>query len=229
MLNKKILIADEDEDIVSKLKDCLTLRHYEVFIAKNGKEAFTLATKEPIDLIILEVSLSELDGFSVCRLLRTEGVKTPIIFLTNKTSEISAVIGLELGAQDYIRKPVQIRELLTRIDIQLMKNKVDIQRKIAVNDLEIDIDMRQVKRKGQVKELTNKEFQLLHALAKCPNKVFERNELLNQIWGYSRGTKTRTLDLHMGYLRRKLEENPRRPNLLKTIRGVGYYLSCELN
>ena len=227
-MNTKILVIDEDESVHSQLQSALSKQGYTVISAKNGKEGLELGLKENPGLVILEANLPELDGFSVCKSLRSEGFKSPIVFLTNRTSEIDAVIGLELGAQDYIRKPLQAKELIVRIEVQLKKSQTDTtSKKIILNDLEIDLERRKVKHKGQVKELTHKEFQLLYALAQSPNKVFSRNELLNDVWGWSQFGQTRTVDIHIGYLRKKFEENPRKPKLLQTIRGVGYTLNSE--
>lgn len=228
-MSTKILVVDEDDSVQVQLHDVLSKNGYEPISAKKGKEGLDLALKQNPSLIILEAYLSDLDGFSVCKLLRSEGYKNPIIFLTNKTSEIDAVIGLELGAQDYIRKPLQPKELLVRIEVQLNKNQNNnSNKKITVLDLEIDLERRKVRHKGEVKELTHKEFQLLYALAQCPNKVFSRNELLNDVWGWAQFGQTRTVDIHIGYLRKKFEENPRKPRMLQTIRGVGYTLNSEL-
>ena len=195
--------------------------------AKNGRVGLELALKEKPDLIVLEVSLPELDGFSVCKSLRSQGYSNPIIFLTNKTSEIDVIIGLELGAQDYIRKPLQINELLARIEVNLKKNHEENAKKILVKDLEIDLEKRKVRHKGEIRDLTQKEFQLLYALAKSPNKVFSRNELLTNVWGWAQYGQTRTVDIHIGYLRKKFEDNPHRPTIFQTIRGVGYTFNTE--
>ena len=227
MISKKILIADQDKEFVLPLINLLSSNDYKVLHVNNGKDALNIAMNEELDLVILEVSLPELDGFSVCRLLRAEETKIPVIFLTNNVSDIHAVIGFELGAQDYIRKSIQMRELIARINAHFKKNQTYLQKKILLQELEIDIEQRQVKYKGQIKDLTNKEFQLLYTLASCPNKVFERKELLNKVWKYPVDLETRTVDLHIGYLRKKLEDSSKRPALFKTIRGVGYYLSSS--
>lgn len=227
-MNTKILVVDGDDSIHLQLQNTLSKQGYTVISAKNGKEGLELGLKESPALVILEANLPELDGFALCKSLRSEGFKNPIVFLTTRTSEIDAVIGLELGAQDYIRKPLQTKELLVRIEVQLKKSQTDTtSKKIVLNDLEIDLERRKVKHKGQVKELTHKEFQLLYALAQSPNKVFSRNELLNDVWGWAQFGQTRTVDIHIGYLRKKFEENPRKPKLLQTIRGVGYTLNSE--
>ena len=226
-MNAKILVVDDDDSVLAQVENAFSRNSYSLLTAKSGKVGLELALKEKPDLIILEVSLPELDGFSVCKSLRSQGYSNPIIFLTNKTSEIDAIIGLELGAQDYIRKPLQINELLARIEVNLKKKDEESSKKIVVKDLEIDLERRKVRHRGETRDLTQKEFQLLYALAKCPNKVFSRNELLSNVWGWSQYGQTRTVDIHIGYLRKKFEENPRKPLLFQTIRGVGYTLNTE--
>ena len=227
-MNKKILIVDGDDSVQAQLRDPLNRMGYELISIKNGRDGLSYALGENPDLVMLEVNLPELEGFSVCKLLRAEGFTNPIIFLTSRVSEIDAVIGFELGAQDYIRKPLQTKELMVRIEAQLKKyNTETLNKKIKVQDLEIDLERRKVRHKGEYKELTHKEFQLLYALAQSPNKVFSRNELLHNVWGWSQYGQTRTVDIHIGYLRKKFEENPRKPKILQTIRGVGYTLNTE--
>ncbi len=226
-MNARILVVDDDDDVLAQVENALLRNGYSLIIARNGKTGLELALKEKPDLVVLEVSLPELDGFSVCKSLRSEGYSNPIIFLTKKISEIDAVIGLELGAQDYIRKPLHINELLARIEVNLKKSNEENLKKISVKDLEIDLEKRKVKHKGEIRELTQKEFQLLYALAKCPNKVFSRNELLTNVWGWAQYGETRTVDIHIGYLRKKFEDNPRKPTIFQTIRGVGYTFNTE--
>lgn len=226
-MSAKILVVDNDGDTLGQLESSLTRSGNTLLKAKTGKEALEISRREQPDLLIMEVNLPELDGYSVCKTLRAEGFKNPIIFLTSRTSEIDAVIGLELGAQDFIRKPIALNELIARIEVQLKKINKETANKIKVDDLEIDLEKRKVRYKGEVKSLSHKEFQLLYALAQSPNKVFSRNELLNNVWGWSQYGKTRTVDIHMGYLRKKFEDNPRRPALFQTIRGVGYTLSSH--
>ncbi len=226
-MNAKILVIDDDDTVLAQIETAFLRSGYSLITAKNGKVGLELALKERPDLIILEVSLPELDGFSVCKSLRADGYNNPIIFLTKKISEIDVVIGLELGAQDYIRKPLQINELLARIEVNLKKSNEENTKKILLKDLEIDLERRKVRHRGEVRELTQKEFQLLYALAKCPNKVFSRNELLTNVWGWAQYGQTRTVDIHIGYLRKKFEDNPRKPTIFQTIRGVGYTLNTE--
>lgn len=226
-MNEKILIVDRDDNIVNQLDSSFSRNGITLLKYKSGKEALEAIHNEKPDLVILEVNIPDLDGYSICKTLRQEGYKNPIIFLTSRTSEIDAVIGLELGAQDFIRKPISLNELLARIEVQLKKTSKEPINKIKVEDLEIDLERRKVKFKGEIKTLSHKEFQLLYALAQCPNKVFSRNDLLQNVWGWSQYGRTRTVDIHIGYLRKKFEENPRRPRLFQTIRGVGYTLSAH--
>ena len=226
-MNAKILLIDDDDGVLAQIENAFSRSGYSLMKSKSGKAGLELALKEKPDLIVLEVSLPELDGFSVCKSLRSQGYSNPIIFLTKKISEIDVIIGLELGAQDYIRKPFQINELLARIEVNLKKDNEENLKKIIVKDLEIDLEKRKVRHKGAVRDLTQKEFQLLYALAKCPNKVFSRNELLNNVWGWAQYGQTRTVDIHIGYLRKKFEDNPRKPLIFQTIRGVGYTLNTE--
>ena len=226
-MNAQILVIDEDDYVKAQLENAFSKNGYSLISASDGRNGLELARREKPDLIILEVNLPQLDGFSVCKSLRSEGYKNPIIFLTNKASEIDAVIGLELGAQDYVRKPLQANEILARVEVNLHRKTQENSKNIVVKDLEIDLEKRRVKFKGNLRDLTQKEFDLLYALAKNPNKVFSRNELLSNVWGWTQYGKTRTVDIHIGYLRKKFEENPRKPRMLQTIRGIGYTLNTE--
>ncbi len=220
-----ILITDADSEITSGLEEVLKAKGYKVLIARSGEQAYRIIKDELIHLVVMEVHLPDMEGFSLCKNLRAEGFTSPIIFLSDKESEIYAVIGLEIGAQDYIRKPFKINEVIARVELQL-KNYIikAVNKKIKIKDLEIDLERRIVTYNGRVKELTPKEFQILCKLAQCPQKVFSREELLSEIWGYDFVTNTRTLDIHIGYLRKKIEDEPHRPRLFRTVRGVGYYL-----
>ncbi len=224
----RILIADSDAEVVSSLESVFKAKGYIVYTATNGQEAYKTATNELIHLIITEVNLPDLDGFTLCKTLRTEGFANPIIFLTNKESETYAIIGLEIGAQDYIRKPLKINEVIARVELQLKTHVAkEVNKKIKLKDLEVDIERRTVTYRGKVNELTPKEFQVLYKLVQSPKKVFSRKELLNGIWGINSLASTRTLDIHIGYLRKKIEEEPNRPKLFRTLRGVGYYLEVD--
>ena len=221
----KILITDSDAEVILELEGILKAKGYKVCIARSGEEACKIIKNEVIHLVIMEVHLSDMEGFALCKSLRVEGFNSPIIFLTNKDSEFYAVIGFEMGAQDYIRKPLKINEVIARVELQL-KNQLTkiVNKKIKVKDLEIDLERRIVTYNGKVKELTSKELQILSKLAQNPQKVFSREELLSEIWGYGFAANTRTLDIHIGYLRKKIEDEPHRPKLFRTVRGIGYYL-----
>ncbi len=231
-MDLKILVVDSDTEVTSSLEKALLTKGYKVRIACNGEEALKITESELVHLVITEVNLPELDGFSLCKTLRAQGFSSPIIFLTDKESEIYAVIGLEIGAQDYIRKtPLKINEVLARAELQLkVYLSKGTNRTIKIKNLEIDLERRTVVYAGKTKELTPKEFQILCKLAQFPKKVFSREELLTEIWGFPHAIKnTRTLDIHIGYLRKKIEEEPKRPKLFRTVRGVGYYLEIEKN
>ena len=224
----KILIADSNTEATLGLKGIFKTKGYIIYTATNGDEAYKIATNELIHLIITEINLPGLDGFSLCKTLRAEGFINPIVFLTDKESETSAILGLEIGAQDYIRKSLKINEVIARVELQLktLLSKA-ANKKVMIKDLEVDIERRTVTYRGKINELTTKEFQVFYKLAQSPKKVFSREELLTGIWGHSSSSNTRTLDIHIGYLRKKIEEEPNRPKLFRTIRGVGYCLEID--
>lgn len=224
-MSAKVLLIDTDNTVIASVKSGLLKQDYTVYTCHDGKEAIDFINKELIDLVVLEISIPGLDGYSVCKTLRASNFKGPIVFLTERISEIDAVIGLEIGAQDFIRKTTPITEIMARIEVQLKKSSKENFSKIVVEDLEIDLERRKVRHRGEVKNLSHKEFQLLYALAQKPNKVFSRSELLCNVWGWTNQGKTRTVDIHMGYLRKKFEEDPKRPRLFQTIRGIGYTLN----
>jgi DNA-binding response OmpR family regulator len=168
-----------------------------------------------------------IDGYEVCRRVRAVDRKTPILMLTARTSEIDTVVGLELGANDYINKPVRLRELVARVKAHLRESpgvQTQQSRGIRLGNLSIDIDSRTVIVNGQEIELTFKEFELLAAMAKHPNRVFTRDQLFAQVWGSDFLGESRTVDVHIRYLREKLEANPSQPKHILTVRGVGYRL-----
>lgn len=227
-MNFKILIADNDENVIRKLKDLLTLKGYTVRVASSGSEVLKISNDEIIHLIITEVNLPDVNGLSLCKDLRVNGFTHPILFFTDNTSDTYPLIALEIGAQDYIKKTSNINELIARVDLQLKSQfKREISKKFKIKDLEIDLERRTVTLNGKVKELAPKEFQIFFKLAQSPKKVFSREELLLDIWGFSSAINTRTLDIHIGYLRKKIEDDPTRPKLFRTVRGVGYCLEID--
>lgn len=223
---KKILIVDDEVDIANSIQYVLNQEGFVTFIAYNGLKAMDLITKEKPDLVILDLMMPGIDGYEVCRRIRATDKKTPILMLTARTSEIDTVVGLELGANDYIAKPVRLRELVARVKAHL-REAPEVQVAsggIRLGELSIDPESRTVKVSERDIDLTFKEFELLLALARQPNRVFSRDQLFSQVWGSDFLGESRTVDVHIRYLREKLEENPSQPNHILTVRGVGYRL-----
>ncbi|MBS4540073.1 response regulator transcription factor [Clostridium sp. D2Q-11] len=221
----KILVVDDEEHIVELIKYNLESNGYEIITAFDGNEAYKKALEETPDLILLDIMLPILDGMEVCKKLKrnkdTEDI--PVIMLTAKGEETDKVIGLELGADDYITKPFGIRELVARIKAVLRRSSnIQVEEEahiIKIDNIIIDIESHEVSIDNEVKELTLKEFELLKVLAENRGKVLSRNYLLDKIWGYDFYGETRTVDVHIRHLRKKLNDTN---HLIETIRGVGY-------
>ena len=226
---KKLLIVDDEVDIANSIQYVLNQEGFSTLMAHDGTKAIQLIEAEKPDLIILDLMMPGLDGYEVCRRVRASDRKTPILMLTARTSEIDTVVGLELGANDYISKPVRLRELVARVKAHLRESPTaqTQARGIKLGNLSIDIDSRTVLVGGNQIELTFKEFELLAAMAKHPNRVFTRDQLFAQVWGSDFLGESRTVDVHIRYLREKLEENPSQPKHILTVRGVGYRLVWE--
>jgi two-component system response regulator VicR len=224
---KKLLIVDDEVDIANSIQYVLNQEGFSTMMAHDGVKAMALIEAEKPDLIILDLMMPGLDGYEVCRRVRASDRKTPILMLTARTSEIDTVVGLELGANDYISKPVRLRELVARVKAHLRETPGVPQtqtRGIKLGNLAIDMDSRTVTVGNQQIDLTFKEFELLAAMAKHPNRVFTRDQLFAQVWGSDFLGESRTVDVHIRYLREKLEENPSQPKHILTVRGVGYRL-----
>lgn len=223
---KKLLIVDDEVDIVSSIQYVLNQEGFATLLAHDGTEAIKLIETEKPDLIILDLMMPGLDGYEVCRRVRASDRKTPILMLTARTSEIDTVVGLELGANDYITKPVRLRELVARVKAHLRETPASQPptHDIRIGNLSIDLDSRTVTIGHHHIDLTFKEFELLAAMAKHPNRVFTRDQLFAQVWGSDFLGESRTVDVHIRYLREKLEENPSQPKHILTVRGVGYRL-----
>lgn len=224
---KKILIVDDEVDIANSIQYVLAQEGFSTLLAHDGIKAMNLYDTERPDLIILDLMMPGLDGYEVCRRVRANDRKTPILMLTARTSEIDTVVGLELGANDYVSKPVRLRELVARVKAHLRESPTTAQpqtRGIKLGNLAIDLDSRTVTVGNQQIDLTFKEFELLAAMAKHPNRVFTRDQLFAQVWGSDFLGESRTVDVHIRYLREKLEENPSQPKHILTVRGVGYRL-----
>lgn len=223
---KKILIVDDEVDIANSIQYVLNQEGFSTILAHDGVKALQIIENDKIDLVILDVMMPGLDGYEVCRRVRANDRKTPILMLTARTSEIDTVVGLELGANDYIAKPVRLRELVARVKAHLREQPgaAPQARGVKLGSLFIDMDSRTVSVNNQQIDLTFKEFELLAAMAKHPNRVFTRDQLFAQVWGSDFLGESRTVDVHIRYLREKLEENPSQPKHILTVRGVGYRL-----
>jgi two-component system OmpR family response regulator len=230
----KILIVDDDKNLLEVIKYNLMNDGYLVVLAENGTQAVEIARKEKPDLIILDVMLPGIDGFEVCRILRKE-MSVPILMLSAKTDEIDKVVGLELGADDYITKPFSVRELMARVRAALrrresneqhtLSNKLKETREnliIKGHGLEVDTVRHQVSLKGSVLNLTPKEFELLAFLMRYKGQVFNREQLMEKVWGYTFEGSKRTVDVHIRWLRQKIEDDPDTPKILVTVIGFGY-------
>lgn len=223
IMDKKILVVDDEPQIVELIKSYLTKDGYRVITAADGKRALELARHEQPDLILLDLMLPEITGFDVCRTLRKES-NIPIIMLTARDEETDKIVGLELGADDYVTKPFSPREVLARVQAVLRRFSAEVSRgeNISLGDLEIDLARHQVKHRGKTVELTPTEFKLLEVLAKNPGRVFTRLQLVDQVQGYSFEGYERTIDAHIKNLRQKIEPHPKDPRYIITVFGVGY-------
>lgn len=228
-MNEKVLIVDDEKPISDIVKFNLLKEGYQVTTAFDGEEALRKVFDQDPDLILLDVMLPKMDGFQVCRKIR-EKLNTPIIMLTAKEEEVDKVLGLELGADDYITKPFGMRELMARVKANLRRVAIDVQRDDGEKDsvilsdhLKIDIDRYEVKKGDVVIELTLREFELLKFLATQDTQIFTREQLLKDVWGYEYFGDIRTVDVTVRRLREKIEDDSSNPRFVMTKRGVGYY------
>jgi two-component system OmpR family response regulator len=227
--NDKILVVEDDRNLSDTLKYNLRKDGYDVVTAGDGVEALDAARREKPDLIILDLMLPKLSGFEVCRILRKD-MTVPILILTAKTDETDKIVGLEIGADDYMTKPFSLRELLARARAMLRRAKMAEgqlgagEAVLKVGDIEVDIGRHRASKGGAWLELTPKEFDLLVFLARNKGFVFSRDHLLEKVWGYDFAGDTRTVDVHIRWLRRKIEADPNNPEHLITVRGTGYKL-----
>ena len=231
MADNKILVVEDDATLLGVLKYNLTKEGYNVVTAGDGLQGIEVARSQKPDLIILDLMLPKMDGFEVCRILRKEMI-VPIIMLTARIEEVDKIVGLELGADDYLTKPFSMRELLARVRAMLRRtemvkqeaDKTDavVPQTIHASDIEIDLSRHVMLRSGKPLELTPKEFDLLVFLVRNRGQVFSREALLQKVWGYDFAGDTRTVDVHIRWLRQKIETDPNKPERLATVRGVGY-------
>lgn len=232
MERKKILVVDDEESIVTLLKYNLEQSGYKVITALDGEEAKRNAIEEKPDLIILDLMLPKLDGIEVCKQLRQQKVMTPILMLTAKDDEFDKILGLELGADDYMTKPFSPREMVARVKAILRRAKIlheqvieeEMDEIIRIGNIKIIPEQFEAYLDDQLLEFTPKEFELLHYLALNKGRVLTRDRLLSSVWNYDFVGDTRIVDVHISHLREKIEEDTKKPLYIKTIRGLGYKL-----
>jgi two-component system alkaline phosphatase synthesis response regulator PhoP len=222
----RILLIEDEHGLIITLTDRLTSEGFEVFSARDGKEGFDIASSQDFDLIILDLMLPKMNGFDVCRDLRRKGNQVPILMLTAKGETIDKVLGLKLGADDYLTKPFEVMELLARIEALLRRSSPmtngHAENGFRFGDVSIDFRRAEVKRGSKALDLSAMEFKLLQYLIENRGTVHSRDHLLDAVWGYDAMPTTRTVDVHIAWLRQKLEKNPKHPQFIQTVHGMGY-------
>ncbi|MBX7170247.1 MAG: response regulator transcription factor [Pyrinomonadaceae bacterium] len=221
----KILLVEDEEGLIFTLTDRLISEGYKVTTARDGEAGLNAGLNNSFDVIILDIMLPKKNGFDVCRELRAKGIFTPILMLTAKGETIDKVVGLKLGADDYLTKPFEIIELLARIEALLRRSTNTIANSLesySFGDIEIDFRRAEVKKSGIPLDLSAMEFKILQYFIEHRGEVLKRDELLDEVWGYDAMPTTRTVDVHIAWLRQKLEENPRYPVYIQTVHGFGY-------
>ncbi|MEO7649297.1 MAG: response regulator transcription factor [Bryobacteraceae bacterium] len=222
---KRILLVEDEPGLVMTLTDRLAAEGYDVESAGDGETGLELAAKGVYDLIILDVMLPRKSGFDVCRKLRQSGVETPVLMLTARSQVVDKVVGLQIGADDYVTKPFDMMELHARVDALLRRARTGPasgSTAYQFGNIRVDFRKAEVTRDGRPVALSAREYQLLHYLIDHRDATLSREVLLSDVWGYGAMTNTRTVDVHMAWLRQKLEENPKFPQYLTTMRGLGY-------
>jgi two-component system response regulator MtrA len=216
-----IMVVDDDQDLAEMLGIVLNGSGFEVDLINNGDGVMDMFRANPPDLVLLDVMLPGIDGIEVCRQIRRESM-VPIVMLTAKGDTHDVVLGLEAGADDYMVKPFNPSELVARLKVRLRRSATEVGSSLRIGDLAIDQVAHTIARDGRSIPLTRLEFDLLVALAKEPGRVFSREALLNEVWGYQHATDTRLVNVHVQRLRSKIERDPDNPELILTVRGVGY-------
>jgi two-component system, OmpR family, alkaline phosphatase synthesis response regulator PhoP len=220
---ERILLIEDEEGLRMTLSDRLRSEGYVVELAVDGKEGLNIATSLPFDLIILDIMLPHRSGLDVCHDVRVAGLATPILLLTARDQIADKVVGLKLGADDYVTKPFVTLELMARVAALLRRAQAHpTHRVLQFGPLRMDVRATEVTRDGKEVELSAREFQLLRHFMEHPGETLSRNELLQEVWGYEDGTFTRTVDVHIATLRQKLERDPKHPELILTVVGTGY-------
>ena len=224
-MKAKILVVDDEESLVRLISHNLRREGYETIEAFDGNEAWGKIVAENPDLVLLDLMLPGKDGMEICQLMREEKIFTPVIMLTAKDEEIDRVLGLEMGADDYVTKPFSVRELVARVKAILRRRRQESPPRpevVEAGDLILKTDSYEVFRNGIKIDLTLKEYELLELLVRNKGKVLKRDYLLNALWDYNDTTNTRVLDVHISKLRDKIEPNSGDPRYIKTVRGIGY-------
>ncbi|MGC1450304.1 MAG: response regulator transcription factor [Candidatus Sulfotelmatobacter sp.] len=222
-MNENILLVEDEEPLRITLGDRLRSEGYSIDFAGDGNEGFDKATRLPFDLFILDVMLPHRNGFDLCRDIRQAGLATPILLLTARGQTAEKVVGLKLGADDYVTKPFDTLELMARVEALLRRAPTRFGQGILnFGSIRMDVRGTQVTRDGHPVYLSAREFQLLRYFAEHPGATLSRGELLREVWGYEEGTFTRTVDVHVASLRQKLEKDPKKPQIIATIPGAGY-------
>jgi DNA-binding response OmpR family regulator len=237
LVEDKVLIVEDEPTLLETLEYNLTRQGYQVFTAADGLAALEVARQERPDVIVLDVMLPGIDGLEVCRILRRE-MSVPILMLTARADEVDKIVGLEVGADDYLAKPFSMRELLARVKallrrVRLIREELSSEddktlsprsrgETLACGDLIIDLTRREVTRRGEPLRLKPKEYELLVCLARNKGIVLSRDLILERVWGWDYGGGTRTVDVHVRWLREKIEPEPADPNRIVTVRGIGY-------
>ena len=220
----KVLIIEDEPNMILGLKDSCEYEGYEVSVARDGKEGLQKALAEKVDIILLDVMLPVMSGIDVCRTLRTRGIETPILMLTARSQEIDKVVGLEVGADDYVTKPVSIKELLARIRAHLRraaKQVVELD-SFKFGDVELNFKKYAARKRGQALDLSAREFEILRYLIRHRGEIVTRDQLLDEVWGYDSTPVTRTVDNHIARLRQKIEQDPSAPQHIITVHRIGY-------
>jgi two-component system alkaline phosphatase synthesis response regulator PhoP len=221
---KRLLLIEDEPGLVLTLRDRLTREGYAIETTSDGESGLERAAREPFDLVLLDVMLPRVNGFDVLRELRKRGADVPVIMLTAKGQVVDKVVGLKLGADDYVTKPFEMVELLARIEAKLRRTPVVAHPSegYQFDDVRIDFRRAEVTRSGAELELSAREFQLLKYFIEHRGATLTREELLNEVWGYNSMPSTRTVDVHVAWLRQKIEPNPRHPQYILTVHGMGY-------
>jgi two-component system alkaline phosphatase synthesis response regulator PhoP len=224
MMTSRILLVEDEPGVRLTVEDRLKSEGYAVECAADGDEGSKRATNEPFDLVILDVMLPKRSGFDVCRDIRQRGLDTPVLMLTARTQVTDRVVGLKLGADDYLMKPFAMAELLARIEARLRRKEAETPPPGAYRFGDVVVDFRKadVEREGRPLSLSAKEFHLLRYFIENKGATLSRDELLDHVWGYDAMPTTRTVDVHVAWLRRKLEAQPKHPRFILTIHGLGY-------